>query len=354
LIKEEGMFKVQMLPAEYGDCLWIEYGDRDKPKRILIDAGTSSVYQTLKKKIEALPPNQRTFELLVVTHIDIDHIGGVLPLLRDADALGVKLKDVWFNGYSHIEKVTADDLLGALQGEALSARLIDHPWNEAFKKEPIVVAKDGSLPRADVAGMKITILSPRVVELKRLGGEWKATVEAAGLVPGVEIRRDPDEIDDLLGDEIDIPGLADSYFKSDAAKPNGSSIAFVASFEGKSVLFGADAFPGVLAEGLRRMSKEERDAITTLKLPHHGSRNNLSNELLELLPCRTFLISSNGKKFSHPNRESVARAIHRGRGAQLKFNYRTGFNDCWDNADLMRDFHYTAQYGGESGITVDC
>ena len=56
---------------------------------ILIDAGTSGAYPALEKKLRSLPQAKRVFELLVVTHIDIDHIGGVLPLLDGAASLDV-------------------------------------------------------------------------------------------------------------------------------------------------------------------------------------------------------------------------------------------------------------------------
>ena len=34
------LFRVEMLPARQGDCLWIEWGDAQHPYRALIDAGT--------------------------------------------------------------------------------------------------------------------------------------------------------------------------------------------------------------------------------------------------------------------------------------------------------------------------
>ncbi|MCU7876385.1 MAG: MBL fold metallo-hydrolase [Candidatus Thiodiazotropha sp. (ex Lucinoma borealis)] len=86
-----------MLPARHGDCLWIEYGELAAPHRILIDGGTSGTFQDLKKRFEAIPETQREFELLVVTHIDADHISGVLKLL-ESDLPGVRLNLPQFNG----------------------------------------------------------------------------------------------------------------------------------------------------------------------------------------------------------------------------------------------------------------
>ncbi|HEU4888185.1 MAG TPA: MBL fold metallo-hydrolase [Thermoanaerobaculia bacterium] len=346
------MYRVHLLPAEFGDAILIEYGDGDV-KRILIDAGTPGSYEAVRKKIESLPKQQRVFELLVITHIDADHIGGVIPLLDDAKELGVRFKEIWFNGYQHLT-----DILGPAQGERLTARIVDgkYHWNTSFGEHAVVVPPDGALPSFDFDDMKITLLSPKREQLEKLEKEWAKVIEEAevGLLPGAGATMSPEEIDDLLGEEqIDVAALARSRFKSDAAEANGSSIAFVAEFDKKSVLFGADAFPGVLAESLARMPEDERKRIAVFKLPHHGSRNNLSTDLLQLLDCKTYLISTNGKRFKHPNRESIARVIQRGGTPHLVFNYRTQFNECWDDDDLTRDHSYTVEYGEEGEVTLE-
>jgi len=344
------MYTVSMLPAEYGDCLWIEYGDSSRPKRILIDAGTPKAYPALRSRIEALPAEDRVFELLVVTHIDIDHIGGVLPLLADAPRLGVTFKEIWFNGYSHVE--AASDLLGGLEGEKLSALIVTLriPWNARFDGKMIAIAEDSSLPTVDVSGMTVTMLSPTIQRLGNLADEWKETVEAAGLVPGIEERLAPEEEDDLLGD-IDVDVMAESVFRSDNKKPNGSSIAFVAQYGNRGVLFGADAFPRLLTESIGRMSASDVEKIRVLKIPHHGSRANLDNGLLGALGSHTFLVSTNGKRFKHPHPESIARIIHRGDAPRILFNYRSDFNQMWENLDTP--YKYDVGYGDKNGVTVD-
>jgi hypothetical protein len=59
------MFSVDMLPAGHGDALWIEYGDRDHPHRVLIDGGTGPTYDVLRARVASLPPDDRRFELMV-------------------------------------------------------------------------------------------------------------------------------------------------------------------------------------------------------------------------------------------------------------------------------------------------
>ena len=40
------MLTVEMLPAEHGDCLWVQYGDPGRPSVLLIDGGTGATATT--------------------------------------------------------------------------------------------------------------------------------------------------------------------------------------------------------------------------------------------------------------------------------------------------------------------
>jgi len=76
-----------MLPADNGDCLWIEYGDPSSPRRILIDCGAVSAARTVASRIESIgAPSKRVFELFVLTHIDADHINGAPSTRRPQPA----------------------------------------------------------------------------------------------------------------------------------------------------------------------------------------------------------------------------------------------------------------------------
>jgi hypothetical protein len=59
------MGHIEMLPAERGDCIWIEYGNRHRPHGVLIDGGPLVSFGHLRDRIEALPSDQRRFELFV-------------------------------------------------------------------------------------------------------------------------------------------------------------------------------------------------------------------------------------------------------------------------------------------------
>lgn len=69
-----------------------------------------------------------------------------------------------------------------------------------------------------------------------------------------------------------------------------------------------------------------------------------SIESAQQLACSQFLVSTNGKKFHHPNREAIARAIRSCADASLAFNYRTEFTAPWGDTDLQTNEHYTAAF----------
>ena len=81
----------------HGATWSVALDDGPTKRRILIDGGSPATYPRLKKRIKALSPADRHFDLFVVTHIDSDHIGGAVKLMDNALA-GLSFGDVWLNG----------------------------------------------------------------------------------------------------------------------------------------------------------------------------------------------------------------------------------------------------------------
>lgn len=353
------MFTIQMLNAAHGDCLWIEYGDAAKPHRILIDTGPGATYKaSLADKVQAVvdAEGQCVFELFVVTHIDDDHIGSSLRFLNELNFDTVKIKDIWFNGYFHLSDL-APAQLGAMQGEQLT-ELIQRgqwPWNRQFHRKAVMVPREGALPCHDFAGMRLTLLSPTFEKLQDLKPEWEKTIREAGLVPGEAFHAEETVLPHgFLGGDVE--DLAASRFKEDQTHPNGSSIAFLAEFEGRRVLFGADAHPSVLLESLQRAPFHgQPQTLDAFKLAHHGSTRNTSLPLLEAFPATHYLVSTNGAKFKHPDEEAIARVVvsARERSPVLHFNVESDFNKVWRSASRRSDFGYRCEYGTpEDGLLV--
>jgi glyoxylase-like metal-dependent hydrolase (beta-lactamase superfamily II) len=89
---------VHALPAGIGDALLVEYGTTTTTHLVLIDGGTARAGRTLPALLYPKP-----LELLVVTHIDNDHISGVLTML-DSTFAPIP-HDVWFNGSGIYQKI---------------------------------------------------------------------------------------------------------------------------------------------------------------------------------------------------------------------------------------------------------
>jgi beta-lactamase superfamily II metal-dependent hydrolase len=365
------MFKIEMLPAYEGDSLWVEYGDGTETRRLAIDAGRKNTYRELQQRIEAAGA---PLELFVMTHIDDDHIFGAIPLLSDGRISAASIKDVWYNGFTHLDPAVAmrpaQDLLGPKNGEIFSGLLLQggFAWNEAWDQgATIVVPKHGSLPRRTLdGGLTLTLLSPAWTQLEALRAFWIRELEdmepgdaAAALELFAERSSlQPDVPSDLLG-ALDVEDLVDQTFESDTKEPNGSSIALLAEFDGKSILLTGDAHPPVLESSIRRLLAERGESLLRLdacKVSHHGSAHNTSPGLLELLDCRRFLISTNGSRHHHPDREAVARIIHRYHDrldpTELYFNYRSDENEVWDDDDLRTEWNYRTLYP-PAGQTLD-
>jgi hypothetical protein len=373
------MFAIEMLPAEQGDALFIEYGAGAKRHRLLIDGGTPPTADAVVARIERLAPEDRQFELLIVTHIDTDHIGGILRLLDDPPA-GLVFDDVWFNGWPQLEPLSADLPLGPMTGDAIlgpkDGEILDRlleldvdgvvlGHNKAFGGGPVMVRATGPLPSHVLGGgMRMTLLAPAHRALLKLRKEWVDVVREANRTED-EVRQIVDAaarrkgIDLPLGDRPDVRSVLTTAFESDRSPANGSSIVVLAEFDGKRALLTGDGFAPAITAGLdRHLAPDERLSLSAVKLAHHGSRNNTSQAFLERLDCRRFLVSSSGAIFDHPDVEALSRVIvTSGPDVELGFSYRAPSTEIWDDPGLQGDpeFPFTTRYPdvAEEGLRTE-
>lgn len=355
------MFKIRMLPAGYGDCLWVEYGDPAKPYRLLIDAGTLPTYKEIRARVEQdLPERDRRFDLFVVTHIDNDHIDAAVRLLN-SPSLHVAYKQIWFNGW---KQLVDKDVMGPHQGEYLTALIEQQeiPLNRSFRGRAAFVPDKGKLPRKKLpGGMTITLLAPTLGQLQRLRTEWKKALgpDAGNSKKALKKLATLPRYKDTLGPPkaLDVKALADTPMKPDTATPNASSLVFIAEYDGKRCLFAADANPQTLEPAVDRLLQEEghaRLSLDGLKVPHHGSKHNVSSAFIQKLNCRKYLLSSSGQRFHHPDPEAVARIIrYGGPNAHLYFNYDSDQTRIWDARPLKSKHKYNVTIRRDQDPTLD-
>lgn len=347
------IFNIEMLPARHGDCLWIEYGNLGgKTNRILIDGGPVSTFEFIKKRIDEMPEGDKVFELVVLTHVDADHIEGLVRMFADKP-LPFKVKHVWFNGWRQLKKTHG--LLGALEGEFLSALLVHrvpHAWNP--DNTPWVIKNNENLPNYPLADdMKLTLLSPNIQGLDKMAKAWEKTIKKKGFNPGdleaalkaLASKKKFIPMEGLLGTTPNLDELLSSQFLKDDAVPNGSSIAFLAEFDEKKVLLLGDAHPDIIYDSLKSLCKERgvnQLEVDAVKIAHHGSKKNTSQDMLKLIHSPIYLISTNGDQFKHPDPECIALILEYGKPKKLYFNYISDYTKSWLDEKSQKKYRYKA------------
>jgi beta-lactamase superfamily II metal-dependent hydrolase len=363
------MLEITALPARQGDAIWIKWGDAESPHQMLIDMGTAATGKAIRERIEALRPERRIFDLIVTTHIDADHIGGVVAGLVDAEPIvGFHGNEIWFNGYQHLEQAShlseqaVLESMGSVQGERLAKWLYTQQWNTSFSGGPICREIGSAAPSVCFHdGLKLTILGPTRNRLRDLKKTWKKDVSEAiakGLLPdrvgeGLEVLGSTTP--PVLNSEKDLLRLAQFSLTSDTSAANGSSIALLLEYQGRTMVLAGDAFSSDLLNGIRAVSSDNPLQLDVFKLPHHGSKQNVHRELIEAVACHRWLISTDGTQFRHPDPEAVARLIQFSAGPRPKlcFNEPSSFNQWWCNPVWRARFGYSVECGTkDQGITI--
>ena len=100
-----------MYPANVGDAFLVTITDSDCISNIIIDMGLSETYQNkIKPDLLSLNESGMSIDLLVVTHIDEDHIQGAIDFFTEngSDNTIIRVKEVWYNSLKHITREPID------------------------------------------------------------------------------------------------------------------------------------------------------------------------------------------------------------------------------------------------------
>jgi Metallo-beta-lactamase superfamily len=335
--------RIEMLPARMGDCLVVEcLRDQGPTWRMLVDGGPPDTWPLLEARLSGLAPDDRHIDVALVTHIDSDHIGGMIPFLESEFAREVG--DYWFNGRTHLPELGLSRSVG--QGESVVAALGGGsnkpvlPWNVAFGGGPIDTGEEAGFIDVPIdGGPHITVLSPTTKRLTILAAKWFEVLEAA---------RRGDAEPDSLAPLDDLAAIAGQLNPKDSSVPNGSSIALLVEHRGASVILGADAFGNVLGAGIKGVAAArglDVLPVDAFKLPHHGSKNNVSEAMLRAAPAKHYLVSTNGDTFHHPDDAAIARVVvNAPAGSTLWFNYCNARTERWADPVLCGKYGYATHF----------
>ncbi len=358
--------ELSLLPARQGDAIWIRWGATNAPHQMLIDMGTEQIGKRIRRDLMALPEDQRIIDLLVVTHVDRDHIGGILTCLVEAEPIpGLEIKDIWFNGFEHLKggKIAQPDNSlpgmepkGPAQGEKFTQWLRKQHWNKRFNGGPVQhIPSEEPVKVHFHDGLTLTVLGPTPERLEDFVDTWKKEVKKAlekgsltDVSPGLEIMGEKEPPN--LFEKQDLKKLADTKNPADHSEANGSSIALLLEYKGRKIILSGDAYSEDLVAGINAISINEPLKLDAFKLPHHGSKNNIFKPLVESVDCKRWLFSTDGTQFRHPDAEALARVItySKVRTPMVSFNVPSKYNRWWDNEDWKEMYDYETEYGNHT------
>ncbi|KAF5028814.1 hypothetical protein DSECCO2_655140 [anaerobic digester metagenome] len=394
---------VKMFPAKNGDCFLVSLGEENK-KHILIDCGYVETYNVyLKDELNEIADNNEVIDLMIISHVDQDHILGAIKLLQENNNKPfIKINEIWHNSYRHLhfnkEKIKTisvtekeilnheirmgssfidnhidnsdDEDISAKQGSSLASLILEgqYSWNKSFDGRAVNIDNKNIIKNENYT---IRLLSPNTEKLNNLSGKWLRELNDMKL--GFSLSNES-EFDDAYEfymirqnetkiEETDISSTdennksieniisEDKEGKIDNSPMNGSSISVIIEYNGNKLLFLADAHPDLILDSILQLKNNQFDLI---KVSHHGSAKNTTNELVQNLDSELFLISTDGSGiYAHPDFAAMAKIVyHQEAHKKIFFNYETNVAKKLDNKEWIKMYNYSIHISDGSKPTI--
>jgi hypothetical protein len=322
------MFKLHVIQAQFGDCLLLEFGTPRKARFVLIDGGPPGNYAAdLQAALADIVDIGGKLDLVALSHVDNDHIVGVLDLFAamEDDQVSerpprIQVAQLWHNSFARsldptgeisqrLQSMMAmtgaaniamplatDAFYGVREGNRLRlmAQKLKVPTNKGFPNDLILVetAKQG----ISFGPLELRIAGPNKANLKALQTEWLEWLAKTA----EKIASDPA-----------------SAAMADRSIPNLSSIVMLAKCNGKTVLLTGDARGDHILAGLNtaKLAKRGKLHVDVLKVQHHGSDRNATREFFRSLTADTYVLSANGK-YGNPDFATLQWIVESARARQ--------------------------------------
>lgn len=383
-----------MMPAQYGDCFWIRTNAKSN---VLVDGGLKTTYnEWIKPLILKTGKRNIIFDLVIVTHIDCDHIGGIIAFLTDCEKSGdVGVKEIWHNGLFQIEgekflkptvqnteqdEKVLDSIItkGHLSGEPQNIGVSESFALDVLIQEKSIIRNKGN-KNSTICDKtedyiideltKIIVLGPDKESVEIMGKYWQKELIARNyrfqvtnrikLMQAFEFQMSAVKnyyapYEHKIGSTDSIERYLSDLEEEDVSVTNRSSICFVIE-EGKhKLLFLGDA---VICDNGSLMSQLEEKFgktfhFTAIKLPHHGSRYNISVDFIRRYTADEYFFSTNSERFGHPDIDVIADIIYYSGDyyKKLIFNYPLDVIKRFDRNDWKQRYHYDIIAGNGNEI----
>lgn len=340
------MFNIKVLQAFNGDCIIVSYGT-EEVHHILIDGGQGrQCFRQLCNYVDAIKREGNNIDLLILTHIDSDHIDGILRLLSSEMFDSTMIKEIWFDFGEELQ-----NLLGIRckeQKVSMHNSGTDISWKQGkdveqkvkemgIKKRAVVKQE-----RISVGGAEITILSPSKEVLRKFVEQNDESER-----PVTEIAYSDDYHQSIFE-------LNQKEPEKKISLTNKSSIACLFEFNGQGILLLGDADADEIVNALVEMgySKENKLKVNCCKIAHHASRHNTTNELIQMLDCSNYIISTRKTTQGRPSKECLSRIIcNSEKPITFYCNYELDYSKVFTKEEFLK-YEMKFVFLEESGINL--
>lgn len=338
--------KFQTFPVGSGDCITLLLKNGDKEMHIMVDCGlyTREVNDYIVNVFHC------HIDYLLVTHIDNDHINGLIEMLKSTPNLTVN--HIFYNCYQRTsddlqewdEKMVAnvkrvfghlpavvDMLEQKIKAETSMtlAELIlgNENWKKAWRREYVTEDSEAIDLENDMG--RFIFLSPTKKALDDLDKEyrtlfWKTLYkqkkedykkeetiyESLMRIMEQEDNEGFDEepVSSKVLDENALKFYADEKMKG-LSPANEASIAFIWEHEGHRILFMGDANPDQVVKKIGDVYKDTPKPVLfdAIKISHHGSAHSTSRELVSIADSERYFVT--GGANTRPSYQALSRII---------------------------------------------
>lgn len=350
-------FEIEFLDVESnksGDAITVRYELQGSTYIHVVDAGFQATGDSVVAHVRKYYGAQAKINHAVASHPDGDHAGGLRAVLENMAVERLWMLRPW---------LYADELLPRFSrfksAENLKKRLKEVYPNLAALEEIALAQK---IPISEpFQGAKIgafTVMAPtktRYLELIVTSERTPEVVKEAEAA-GFDAARYVGELIARAVAFVKAAWGAETFSTEETSAENEMSVIQYAQLCGKKVLLTADAGRGALKEALSYAPSIglQLPGIDRFQIPHHGSRRNVSTELLDAWlgprlaakPAKgselfIAIVSSAKKDEDHPRKAVVRALIHRGakvlatEGESVRTGVNTTKREGWGPAVPM-------------------
>lgn len=325
------MFNIKVLKALNGDCIIVSYGT-EEIHHILIDGGQGRLcFRQLCNYVDDIKQADEAIDLLILTHIDSDHIDGILRLLSSKKFDFTMIKEMWFDFGEKLQ-----NLLGIKSKEQKislynngteiswkQGRAVEEKIKEAGIKSRVVE----KLERISVGGADITILSPSREVLRKFAEQNE---EKEKSITQIAYSNDYHQ---------SIFELNQKEPERNVTLTNKSSIACLFEFNGQVILLLGDADADEVADSLTELgySKDNKLKVNYCKIAHHASKHNTTNELIQMIDCSNYIISTQQTTQGRPSKECLSRIVCNSEKLITFYcNYELNYNKIFTKEEFLK------------------